>query len=337
MNIFDLNKTIVIAEIGNNHEGSFSVAKKLIKKAKECGADAVKFQTFIPDLYVSVKEKKRIKRLKKFYFSFNQFKQLSLFAKSNKIEFLSTPFDLRSADFLNSIQSIFKISSSDSNFYPLLRKVANFNKSIILSTGMTDMEDIIKSKNLIFNIWKKNKKNKKKLILMHCVSSYPTENKYANLSAIETMKKKFKNCIIGYSDHTIGINAALTATALGAKIIEKHFTLDKKFSSFRDHQLSSDPKEMKTLVANIRNLEESTGDGIKRILNNEKKDINYMRRSAVAAKDISKGKKIAPNDIKWIRIKNGLKINFEKILFKKRTKKLIKENQLILKKDLTNF
>ena len=270
MDFSNLKKTFIIAEIGNNHEGNFSLAKKLIVEAKKSGADAVKFQTFIPDCFVSVREKERIKKLNKFQLSFDEFKKLSIFAKKNKINFFSTPLDLKSAKFLNSIQQTFKIASSDSNFSPLLRLIASFNKNMILSSGMTEMNTIKTSKNLIFNIWKKNKKNKKKLILMHCVSSYPTPHSSANLLAIKTLEKTFKDCIIGYSDHTIGISAATTAVVLGAKVIEKHFTIDKNFSDFRDHQLSSDPKEMRELVERIRTIEVTLGDGVKKIENVEK-------------------------------------------------------------------
>lgn len=328
------NKVFIVAEIGNNHEGNFSVAKKMILSAKRCGADAVKFQTFIPGLYVSVNDKKRFKNLKKFQLSFKEFKQLSIYAKKIKIPFFSTPFDLKSARFLNSIQKIYKISSGDSNFKPLLKTVANFNKSIILSTGMTDINTIAQSKKLIFDIWKKKKKNAKKLIIMHCVSSYPVEKQEANLLAINTLKEKFKDCEIGYSDHTIGTSAALAAVALGAQMVEKHFTLSKSYSKFRDHKLSADPDEMRKLVSEIRDLEKILGSGEKKIQKSEKKAINYMRRGAVAAVEIPKGKKISDSDIKWIRIKNGLKINFEKRIIKRKAKKIIKKDKIILKKHL---
>jgi sialic acid synthase SpsE len=328
------NKVSIIAEIGVNHEGNFSVAKKMIALAKRCGADAVKFQTFIPELYVSINDQKRFKRYKKFQLSFEEFKRLSVYAKKIKISFFSTPFDLKSAKFLNNIQKIYKISSGDSNFKPLLRTVAGFNKSIILSTGMTEPNIIAQSKKLIFDIWKKKKKNAKKLVIMHCVSSYPVEKEEANLLAINALKEKFKDCEIGYSDHTIGTSAALAAVALGAKVIEKHFTLSKSYSKFRDHKLSADPNEMRKLVNEVRDLEKILGNGEKKIQKSEKKTINYMRRSAVAAVEIPKGKKISDSDIKWIRIKNGLKINFEKRIIKRKAKKIIKKDKIILKKYL---
>ena len=155
------NKIFIVAEAGNNHEGKFKIAKRLIKKAKSCGADAIKFQTFIPDLYVSRKDSKRFSQLTKFQLSQQDFKNLAIYAKKLKIIFFSTPFDLKSANFLNRIQNVFKISSGDSNFKPLLKTVANFNKHIFLSTGMTDLKTIKKSKELIFKVWKKKWKKQK--------------------------------------------------------------------------------------------------------------------------------------------------------------------------------
>ena len=329
--MFNNKKVFLIAEAGNNHEGSFQVAKKLILEAKKSGADAIKFQTFIPELFVSSREKKRFNILNKFKLSFEQFRKLAEYAKLKNIIFFSTPLDQRSAFFLNRIQKIFKIASSDSNFSLLLKQISGFNKDIILSTGMTDINTIKVSKKSIFNYWKKNKKKKKnKLCLMHCVSSYPVPYNEANLNAIKTLSKNFKDCVIGYSDHTIGNQAALGAVALGAKVVEKHFTLSKNFSKFRDHKLSATPKEFRELANDIRKLESMLGDGQKNtIQNSEKKSSNYMRRGAVASKIINKDKKIQLSDIKWIRIKGGLKINYLNKIINKKAKKKIKEEDKI--------
>lgn len=326
--MFKKNKIIIVAEIGNNHEGSLKTAKLLMKEAKKCGVDAVKFQTFIPDLYVHKKDKKRFKQLKKFQLSFDDFEKLALFAKKLKITFFSTPFDLESASFLNKIQKVFKISSGDNNFIPLINHIAKFNKPIILSTGMSDIQMVRKSKNIIFNIWKKNKNNRKKLIIMHCVSSYPTESKEANLLAIKTLIKNFKDCTIGYSDHTKNILSAITSVSLGAKVIERHFTLSKNFSRFRDHKLSSDPKEMRQLVDSVRFVEKAMGTGKKKLQKSEKKIINFVRRGAVAYSNISKGKKIWKNNIKWVRVKNGIKINNERKILGKTLKRNVKKDQV---------
>ena len=264
-------KTFVIAEIGNNHEGRFDVAKKLIFKAKQCGADAVKFQTFIPEYFVPKSNKKRYEQLKNFKLTFKQFKKLADYSKKIGIIFFSTPFDIKSAEFLNKIQQIFKISSGDNNFLPLINIIAKFNKTIFLSTGLANIKQITKVKNLILNLWKKKAKNSKKLAILHCVSSYPVVESEANLLAIKTLKSKFSDCIIGYSDHTIGILSPIVAVALGAKIIEKHFTLDKSFSNFRDHQISANPKEMKEMIDKIRKVELMLGSGKKELQISEKK------------------------------------------------------------------
>tara|TARA_B100000886_G_scaffold339213_1_gene303997 strand:- start:6732 stop:7742 length:1011 start_codon:yes stop_codon:yes gene_type:complete len=330
-------KIFIVAEVGNNHEGNFALAKKLIKKAKDCGADAVKFQTFIPDLYVSIKDKKRYNQLKKFQLSYKNFKALSKYAKKINIKFFSTPFDLKSAVFLNKIQNFFKISSGDNNFLPLIKKIANFNKPIFLSTGLSDLVTIEKTKKRIFQIWKKNKNKNKKLFILHCVSSYPTTKEEANLLAIKTLQRKFKDCTIGYSDHTLDISAALASVSLGAKVIERHFTIDNKFSNFRDHRISSDPSEFKKLVNSIRKLEKTLGTGEKILQKSEKKIINFVRRSAVATQDLPKGHKVKKDDLKWVRATNGLKINFEKKIIGNILIKQIKKNDTFKKSFFKNI
>lgn len=328
-------KIFIVAEIGNNHEGNLKIAKRLITEAKKCGVDAVKFQTFKPELFVSKYDKKKFNQLKKFQFSFKQFEILKKFSKKIGISFFSTPLDIESAKFLNRIQSVFKIASSDNNFYPLIELIASFNKPIIISTGLVDIKNIKKIVQIVFKIWKNYKKNiNRKLILMHCVSNYPVEPFEANLKAIETLKKKFNNCVIGYSDHTIGNTAAISAVALGARVIEKHFTLNKNYSNFRDHKLSANPKEMQNLVKDIRNLEKMLGNGKKVPQISEKKIIKFLRRKPVANRKIFKGEKIELKDIKWIRINNGI----SNLLFKKNkiftAKSDIDEGELINKRKI---
>ena len=148
-------KIFIVAEIGNNHEGNFNIAKKLILEAKLCGADAVKFQTFIPEYFVSKSNQETFERLRKFQLTFNQFKKLAIYSKKIGIIFFSTPLDIKSAIFLNKIQKIFKIASGDNNFLPLIEAICKFNKTIFLSTGLANIKEITKVKNLIFNLWKK--------------------------------------------------------------------------------------------------------------------------------------------------------------------------------------
>ena len=205
-----------------------------------------------------------------------------------RIYFFSTPFDIESAIFLNSIQNVFKISSGDNNFHELIDKVASFNKPIFISTGLADKKQIISIHERIISKWKKMS-DKKFLAFLHCVSSYPVSSSHANLRAIKTLRKVFKDLLIGYSDHCEGIQASILAVALGARIIEKHFTDNKNFSSFRDHKLSADPKEMSELVRLIRNAEILMGNGKLDPSVDEINTMNSMRRSLAAKKFLPKG------------------------------------------------
>jgi N-acetylneuraminate synthase/N,N'-diacetyllegionaminate synthase len=296
MNFNKLKKTFIIAEIGNNHEGSFEVACKLIKEAKKAGADAVKFQTFETKNFINVNEIQRFERLKKFELTKEEFYKLSLLAKKNNLKFISTPFDINSAIFLNKIVDCFKISSGDNNYYQLIEQVIKFRKSTIISTGLLNFKEIIN----LYKFVKKLKIINSKIAFLHCVSSYPVKDNEANLLSISFLKKKFP-FTIGYSDHTLGIHAAIAASALGAKIIEKHFTLDNNYSKFRDHQLSANPHNMKYLVDSIRSLEKMMGNENKFLQPSEKKVIHSMRRSLYMSKNIVKNSKINKVDVSILR------------------------------------
>lgn len=297
--------TFIIAEIGNNHEGDFQLAKKMILEAAKSGADAVKFQTFIPEYYVSSSNIERIKRLKSFQLTQDQFINLSIFAQKCGVLFFSTPFDLESANFLNQIQPIFKVSSGDNNFYPLIDIISSFGKPIIISTGISTNESIDRLYDRILNKWKANNL-KSELALMHCVSSYPVPPEEANLLKIDELIKKYPEASIGYSDHTIGNEASLFAVSIGARIIEKHFTVDKNYSSFRDHKLSADPKEFKELVESIRKIEILRGNGNFSVQDCEKEIQIEVRRSVAAKNDLKKGDKVTIEDITWVRPGTGL-------------------------------
>ena len=261
---FDLDKRILtIAEIGNNHEGDFETAKKLVAEAAEAGVDAVKFQTFRTEHYVSASAKERFDRLKKFELTQDQFRELADIAHKAGMLFISTPFDVVSAEFLGGVADAIKIASGDNNFYPLLERVANTGKPVIFSTGVSDIEQVRKTLDCIRKTWKSKGKDGDVAIL-HCVAAYPVPAEEASLASIGEIRKIFGETV-GYSDHTEGIDAAFLAVAAGARIIEKHFTLDHNFSDFRDHQLSADPGELKLLVEKIREAEKMMGT-------NEKKD-----------------------------------------------------------------
>ena len=269
-----MNKTtkrsppFVIAEIGNNHEGSFQRAKKLVKEAAKAGASAVKFQTFRTEYYVSKSEKKRFKQLKKFELTKKNFIYLSEMTKDLNLKFISTPFDLESANFLSKIVDIFKISSGDNNYFELIKEVSRFNKKVIISLGLSGMKNLIKLVNFLKKIGLK-----KRTILMHCVSSYPVKSKEANLNSIIFLKSKL-NMEIGYSDHTIGITAPMIAYCFGAKIIEKHFTLDNNLSNFRDHKLSLNPSDMKKMISSLNEANHMFGSLKKELSHSEKKIYN---------------------------------------------------------------
>ena len=323
------NKVLIIAEIGNNHEGSFKLAKKLIEKAAKAGVDAVKFQTFRTEDYVNDRDQKRYKRLKKFELSKKEFYKLSKFAKSKKLIFISTPFDIQSAIDLNKCVDYFKISSGDNNYYPLIEKVLSFKKPIIISTGLLDNQGIVD----LLRIIKKEKFPMKKVFLLHCVSDYPVTDKEANLISIKYLRDKFK-INIGYSDHTLGMEASILAVAYGAKTIEKHFTIDKNYSNFRDHKLSADSKEMFKLVNSVRRSSAMIGIYTKKISKNEKKNLKSMRRSFYAKVQINKGEKITMDKIKLVRPFNFFSSKKLKNILNKKTKTLIKKSQPIYIKSL---
>jgi len=296
MNLNKLKKTFIIAEIGNNHEGSFNVACKLIKEAKKAGVDAVKFQTFETKNYINQNDFERFERLEKFELTKEEFYKLSLLAKDINLKFISTPFDINSAIFLNKIVDCFKISSGDNNYYQLIEQVLKFKKNTIISTGLLNFKGTIN----LYKFIKKLKFDNSKIAFLHCVSSYPAEDKEANLLSISLLKKNFP-FTIGYSDHTLGIHAAIAATVIGAKIIEKHFTLDNNYSKFRDHQLSLNPVNMKHLVDSIRSIEYMMGKEQKIIQPSEKKNIFSMRRSLYLSKNINKNSKIKVKDVSIVR------------------------------------
>ncbi len=301
----DLDRRVfVVAEIGNNHEGSFALAEELIGHAAASGVDAVKFQTFIPEHYISRDQNDRLLRLRKFAFSFEQFSNLAKFANRQGLQFFSTPFDLTSADALNQFCPVIKISSGDNNFFPMIERVASFNKPVVLSAGLANFADLEKARSCLLRIWS-DRGHAGELALLHCVSSYPTPPEAANLAVIRTMSEYFKECTIGYSDHTLGIDAAVMSVGLGARIIEKHFTLRKDFSDFRDHQLSADPAEMTELVRKVRLAEELLGTGRKVLSEIEEPNRLAMRRSIAAARTIKAGSMLVQADLTWVRPGGG--------------------------------
>ncbi len=323
------NRTFIIAEIGNNHEGNFKNAKKMIFNAYRAGVDAVKFQTFVTDEFISKKKnKKAYLRFKRFELSFKEFSRLKDYSHKLNLKFISTPLDLKSADFLIKIADYIKIASGDNNFFPLIKKAIRSGKKLIISTGMMDNKNLIElNKNILKMAKKKNAFNK--ISLLHCVTDYPVENKFANLNSIRYLIKNFKYRI-GYSDHTLGKEACFAAVALGSSIIEKHFTLDKKFSSFRDHSLSADFSEMKSIVQGIRKIEDQLGLINKKIQYCEKKNLTLARRGIYAVHKIKKGESLSFKNVKFLRPSLNKKYGILDQVFKKKAKKNFSKNKVVL-------
>ena len=323
-NIFQKKKTFIIAEIGNNHEGNFSNAIELVKAASKTGVNAVKFQTIDPENFVCSNNLDRINQLKKFKLSNEEFTKLASFANELGLIFFSTPFDIQSAEFLNNIQPVFKISSGDNNFIQLIEKILHFRKPTIISTGISEIKDI----DAIYNNWL-NINFRSDLALLHCVSSYPVPHNQAILGLIKYLIKKYPKAIIGHSGHTIGIDACCAAVSMGAKIIEKHFTLDKNFSNFRDHKLSADPSEMKKLVEMVNFYNKMIGSGEKIIQNCEQEMSIAMKRSIAASRNIDKDTKLNSEHLMWVRPASGYPPGKEELFIGKILKKNVVKGEIL--------
>ena len=329
-------KTIIVAEIGVNHNGKIKIAKKLIEKAKEAGVDYVKFQSFVSSEVVTdystlagyqkknkLNNIKQLDLLRKYELSFKSQKILFSYWKKKKIRFISTPFDSQSVKFLKDKISLFKISSTDLGNLPLLNQIGKLRKKILLSTGMSNLDEIIKSINELVKAGTK----KKNITVLHCTSSYPCNFSELNLDSIQYLKDKLK-LPIGFSDHSQGIEASLAATALGATVIEKHFTLSKKMFG-PDHSSSLDPLELKNLVKGVRKIEKSLGKYEKKITKNEIRNKKKLRKSIVAFKKIVKGDVFNSKNLTTKRPGNGISpIKWYKILGKKAKKTFLKDEQI---------
>jgi N,N'-diacetyllegionaminate synthase len=290
-------KTFIIAEAGVNHNGSIETAKKLIDVAAEAGADAVKFQTFKAGNIVTGNAPKadyqkkttdsgqtQFEMLKRLELDLGAHRVLISYCNKTKIEFLSTPFDIESIDLLQRLGlKIFKIPSGEITNLPYLRKIGSLQKKVILSTGMADMGEIEDALKALEEAGTK----RRDITVLHANTEYPTPMRDANLRAMLAIRYAFK-VKVGYSDHTLGIEAAIAAVALGATVIEKHFTLDKGMEG-PDHKASLEPDELKAMVRAIRNIEHALGDGVKRSSPSELKNKPIARKSIVAATTIKKG------------------------------------------------
>jgi N,N'-diacetyllegionaminate synthase len=330
-------KTFIIAEAGVNHNGSLKKALKLIDVAASAGANAIKFQTFKAENlttdyapkaeyqnYKSLKEETQFQMLKKLEFTDAMHKACFKKCKKKKIIFMSSAFDIESLNYLKKFKlSYFKIPSGEITNIPYLEVLGKFKKKIILSTGMSTMREIKKAvQTLLINGTKK-----KNITLMQCTSAYPAPYDEINLNAIVTLRDSFK-LNIGFSDHSLGVQASIAAVALNAKVIEKHITLKKNLKG-PDHRASLDPKEFKFMVESIRIVEKTLGNKIKKITKSEKKNIYTVRKSIVASATIKKNEKFNNFNITCKRPGTGISPLFFKKLIGKKSIKNFKKDDLI--------
>ena len=288
-------KVFFIAEAGVNHNGKLKNALKLIDIASKAGADAIKFQTWKTDLLMTkvtkttlyqkknTKYKSQYEMAKKLELKYDEFLSLKNYCNKRNIMFLSTADDFESADFLRNLQEIFKIGSGEINNYPFLKYIGSFKKKIILSTGISTMSEIKKATDTLLIAGTK----KNNITLLHCNSEYPSPYEDINLLAMKSIQDKFK-LNVGYSDHSLGTEVSIAAVALGAVVIEKHFTFNTEAIG-PDHKSSIGPKELKKLINSIRIVEKSLGNSIKKPTKSEIKNINSIRKSIVAKNNICKG------------------------------------------------
>jgi len=320
------NGPLLIAEIGGNHEGNFNYAKKLVKLAINSGVDVVKLQLYSGDHLVSqVESKSHFKHFKKFELNKSQHIYLAKLCKSFGVQYLASVWDLKMLDWIDRYLTFYKIGSGDLTAFPIIKEFAKRGKPIILSTGLSNLSEITQTINFL---QKQNKiyKNKNKLALLQCTSCYPTVDKEVNLKVMNTLKRK-TNLTIGYSHHNLGSLALLTAYTLGAEILEFHFTDERKGKVFRDHKISLNNNETKSLIQNIIRVKNILGSNIKKPTKNEikSKNITTFRRAIYPSQDLKKGHKIKKTDLVYLRPNHGIDArNFKRLIGKKLKKNLKK-------------
>ncbi len=305
---------LIIAEAGVNHNGSIQLAFDLIDAAVDAGADAVKFQTFKSENLVSKNTQKaeyqkrtsdalesQFEMLQKLELNFEDYKKLNDYCHERNIMFLSTPFDHSSIDLLNELElKIFKIPSGEITNLPYLRHIGSLEKKVILSTGMSILNEISDALNILIESGTK----KENIVVLHANSMYPTPMEDVNLNAMRTIKQEL-GVAVGYSDHTLGIEVDIAAVAMGASIIEKHFTLDKSMSG-PDHKASIEPNELKAMVKAIRNIEKAIGNEMKIVTPSEQENRNIVRKSITANCTIKKGEKFTEDNLTTKRPGTGI-------------------------------
>jgi N,N'-diacetyllegionaminate synthase len=309
-----MNKIIIIAEAGVNHNGNLAMAQEMVRVAKKCGADYVKFQTAVPELVISTiapkaeyqkettgNEQSQLEMCKAIHLPLSDYEGLNNLCKKEGIGFMSTPFDLVSIDCLAALNmDYWKIPSGEITNLPYLRKIAKTGGKVILSTGMSTLNEVEDAVKVLTD----NGLTRNDITLLHCTTQYPTPYEAVNLRAMEALRTL--GCAgVGYSDHTVGIEVPIAAAAMGATVIEKHFTLDKNLPG-PDHRASLDPAELSAMVNAVRNVEASLGNGVKAVADAERGNIEVARKSIVAARAIKKGELLTEENITVKRPGNGL-------------------------------
>lgn len=339
------NKIIIIAEAGVNHNGDIDLAKKLIDIAAESGADFVKFQSFKLDKLVSKsarkadyqlkntdeKETNQFQMLKKLILTIDSAKVLKGYCDKKKIKFLSTPFDIESIEELDreELVDVFKVPSGEIINLNYLKKLSSKNKPVFLSTGMASMSEISNALDILLESGNLKRKD---ITILHCNTEYPTPKKDVNLNAMLTIKNAFK-VSVGYSDHSLGIEIPIAAAALGATVIEKHLTFNKKMEG-PDHKASLEPNEFKSMVKAIRNIEIAMGNGIKKPSPSEEKNILIARKSLHLTKTLKKGHVISNDDIVARRPSSGISPMHVDLVIGRTLNKDIKEDNSLNWTDL---
>ena len=305
-------KTLIIAEAGVNHNGDLGLAKKMAVVAKNAGADIVKYQTAVPELVISKFAQKadyqkeqtgdgesQLEMVRRIHFGFAQHRELKEYCEDIGIQYLSAAFDLPSVDFLASLNlPMFKIPSGEITNLPYLERIAACGKPVLLSTGMSEPAEIEAALQVL------RRGGAGEVTVLHCNTEYPTPAKDANLKAMLDIRERF-GCPVGYSDHTLGIEADIAAVALGAVVIEKHFTLDKNMSG-PDHKASLSPSELMEMVCAVRRTERMLGSGHKEVSESERKNIAVARKSIVAARDIAAGEVFTADNLTVKRPGDGI-------------------------------
>jgi len=329
MILFNSQEITIIAEIGVNHEGNLHAALRMLELAAATGVNVVKFQAYTPALYASASDQQRLERVTKFALDKNQFEYLALKSNSLNIEFLCTPVTEDWVEVLNPLCRAFKIASGDITFKPVIKKAAQTGKPLIISTGAATVNEIDQAVEWVSEeIGSENLEDR--LMLMHCVSAYPTPIEQANMLSIPFLKDRY-GLDVGYSNHVIGVEACLAAVALGANVIEVHFTDCKEGREFRDHSLSFDPGDLETFIKMARKVKASLGVYAKEPQECEKGAIPVMRKGIVAERNLKAGDVLKETDLMFARPATEFSSNDLPAVIGKKLTKDISKGYLITK------